>query len=369
MAIWIVAGINRRPMRTALIASACLIGSFLLIALPYIVFLYQHTGQLRLEGKWNINYTIGKRIQAGMDYNEAAYGIGSNPNASGPLLQPSHFAGYTPYPHKFADKVQYMFREALLNRFDVYKLLSSTIIGAPVTFILIVIALFRETWTSRRCLQELVLLIMAASILVLLSTAQQVEPRYVFPLLPLLILWSSKGIEELGRWVNGVILSIDHSLLPSPAVSTVAVQVVVAAMVISLALYGSGSLAEFRAEGPSQLPTKDAALWLRSRCPGPKRIATWDAQVTWYADAAFIQIPDSDPSQTLRYLDSQKPDFIYIDQLYPKPEPTTETWLTKGIADSHAKLIYEARQGGNRILIYRWLPGVAAKLASYVSSR
>ena len=367
IAICIVAVLTRKPLHTAIGASASLLGAFLLFTLPYIVFLSSHTGQLRLEGKWNINYTIGKRIQAGMDYTEAAYGVGAGTNSSGPLLQPSHFAAYTPFSHTFRDKLRYMTQEVLLNRFDVYNLLSSTVIGAPITFVLVVLGLFRKTWGPRRCLYELVLLIMAASILILLLTAQQVQPRYIFPLVPLVILWSSKGIEEFGRWVHGVVASFPVSFFANPLLFTRGTEIVLAALVISLAFHGSRSLAEFRAEGRAQLPTKRAALWLKNYCPGPKRIATWDAQVTWYADAAFVQIPDSDPSTTLRYIDSQKADFIYIDRLYPRPAPTMEAWLSRGILDSHAKLIYETGRGDNRILIYRWLEGAAGKLATYAS--
>ena len=167
-----------------------------------------------------------------------------------------------------------------------------------------------------------------------------------------MILWSSKGIEEFGRWVHGVVASFPVSFFLNPRLFTRGTEIVLAALVISLAFHGSRSLAEFRAEGRTQfLPSgPPCGSTILSR---PKRIATWDAQVTWYAVAAFVQIPDSDPSTTLRYIDSQKADFIYIDRLYPRPAPTMEAWLSRGILDSHAKLIYETGRGDNRILIYR----------------
>ena len=117
-----------------------------------------------------------------MDYTKAAYGVGAGTNSSGPLLQPSHFAAYTPFSHTFRDKLRYMTQEVLLNRFDVYNLLSSTVICDADHLCAGRTRAVRKTWGPRRCLYELVLLIMAASILILLLTAQQVQPRYIFPL-------------------------------------------------------------------------------------------------------------------------------------------------------------------------------------------
>src|SRR5205814_5354460 len=72
VAIAIVTWIERRPPIVALRASVIAAGIALVIAAPYVFYLWQQTGSLRLEGKNLVNYTIIKRMEAGMSYNEAA---------------------------------------------------------------------------------------------------------------------------------------------------------------------------------------------------------------------------------------------------------------------------------------------------------
>ena len=64
-----IAGLARKRLRVAAVRSAVLLGAFFVLASPYIAFLYQHTGHFRMEGKWNINYTIAQRLLMGMNFN------------------------------------------------------------------------------------------------------------------------------------------------------------------------------------------------------------------------------------------------------------------------------------------------------------
>lgn len=352
----LIVGLLKKRFRPAIIGSALVLGSFLAVAFPYLIYIYAHSGHVRFEGKWDINYTIGNRIQHGMSYLDAAYGFNGDLNSSGPLLIPSRFAAYTPFPHSLLDKARYMTHEAISNRFDVYKSLSSYTLGDPVIFVLLIVALFRKAWTPVRFLQESVLLTMALSILILMFTAQHVEGRYAYPLIPLLLIWAAKGIDEVGQWTNGLIRGLRRSFAYLPWSIRPVTQTVVALMVILLSVYGSRALSEFTVERAVHERVKDAAVWLKSYSPGRKRVATWESRVAWYSDGTFIQFPDADEVDTLRYLDSQHPDFIYLDAVEDREVPTIERWALNGIPDSRARLVYRAKGPDAGISIYRWLP-------------
>ena len=352
--------LSRKPITTAAFSSLLVLGTFLLLVSPYAKYLYDHTGSLRLEGKWNINFTIGERIQQGLDFSHAAYGVGENSRESGPLLHPSQFAAYTPFHHSLRDKLSYLFHEAAVNRFDLYGQFSSYLLGDPLVFILVTIGLFRRSWSPRRLLHEMVLLVMCSSLLLLMLTAQHIERRYVFPLIPILIVWAAKGIDELGSWTRSLLA---RCKLPAFAhgLPAAGVQLTVLGSVLLISLYGSQSDGDFRVEEASNLPVKNAGLWLKTYDPGPKRIASWDARITWYADAAYLQFPNADSATTLRYFESQKPDYIYLSEHYSRPDPTMVDWLSHGIPDRHARLVYSATTGLGKIAIYRWSPPEASQ--------
>jgi hypothetical protein len=375
LAIWTVAILGRRGIAAAGAASLRMFAVFIAIALPYVAYIYAHTGQLRLEGKWNINYTIQTRIQAGMDYEHAAYGIGAGADDSGPLLDPDHFAAYTPFRHGFREKILYLARAVSAHRHEVSWELRSSMLGNPAVFFLIIIGFFRKAWQRRRLLNEFVLLAMALSIVILIATAQHVENRYLFALLPLLIIWSAKGIEELGEWTAELVRALKTRLLPGPELPRAAVQVGAIAAVALLSLRGSSGLFEFYIQEPLFLPAKQAALWLGNFQPGRKAVASFDSRIAFYSDAVFVQLPDAAPAATLRYLAARNPDFIYIDNILLKSNPIIGEWLAHGIPDGFAELVYETKretkretksetkretkpetkQGEDIVRIYRWL--------------
>ena len=127
-----------------------LVGAFFVLASPYIAFLYEHTGHFRMEGKWNINYTIAQRMLMGMTFNEAAFGIDRDLRAEGPLLVPSEFADYTPFPHALPDKVRSMLLMANDHKETVYGGFWSPSVGSPALLALVVLGLFRTSWSDRR---------------------------------------------------------------------------------------------------------------------------------------------------------------------------------------------------------------------------
>jgi 4-amino-4-deoxy-L-arabinose transferase-like glycosyltransferase len=369
ISIYAVAVFQKKPFAQANLAAAFIMGSFGLLIAPYAAYLYVHTGSVRLEGKWDINYTIGNRLQENMDYSHAAYGVGKDFHTSGPLLDPDEFAAYTPFPHSWHDSLRYLFRQPAINRFDVYHQFESYMLGDPIVFVLAIIGLFRKAWSVDRLRHELVLLTMALSLLILMFTAQHIERRYAFPLIPLLTLWAAKGIDEVGQWTRSLIAAWTTTARPLRLAVVLGVQTVAVGSLLLIALHGSRELREFQVEQGTDLPTKRAALWLEKHSPGPKRVLSWDARFSWYADAAYLQFPNADPATTLRYIAAEKPDFIFLGAHYIAPAPTTEEWLAHGIPDSRAHLIYSSYGDNGRLLIYEWLPSKSLRKSHIQLSR
>jgi 4-amino-4-deoxy-L-arabinose transferase-like glycosyltransferase len=292
-----IAGYAQKKFKLALLASAIVIGAFTIVASPYVAYLYKETGSLRLEGKWNINYTDAQRLMAGMNFEEAAFGIDKDLNAEGPLLQPRKFANYTPYPHGLKDKLHVLFVNAKRNAWIIYYYFVDDAIGSPVLLILAVLGLFRSPWSHRRLWQEAIMLAMTISIIFLLLTATETNYRYFFPILAFLLIWASKGVEELGAWARDS-SAFTNNLLPRPITLVRSLQACAVALVFGLSVIGTGSALQTDAA----VAARDAGKWLRAYRPGPKVVAAWVSVVPFYADGTYVEWPYANPELTLRYL-------------------------------------------------------------------
>jgi 4-amino-4-deoxy-L-arabinose transferase-like glycosyltransferase len=351
-----MAGAAHKRLRLAALGSALLLGTFLLVASPYIAFFYQHTGHFRMEGKWNINYTIAQRVLTGMNWREAAFGIDSDLRVQGPLLIPSEFADYTPFPHALTDKVRSMIHLAKVNKDTVYRHFVSLSVGSPAVLALAVLGLLRTSWNPRRTRQEAVLLVMGVSIVILLLTATDPAFRYFLPLVPLLLLWAGKGVDELGQWARGL-TALNSGPIRGPMWLSVGPGVCAVALMIAVSAYGTRDEELFVTEQSDNRysASRDAGVWLRQYMPGPKRVAAWLTVIPYYAEATLVQFPFANPELTRRYLDAKQVDFVVLESQYAQAMPTIGEWMARGIPDDHARLIYDNRNAnGNRILIYSW---------------
>lgn len=354
-ALFAMALLTRRGATTALVAPGLVLAGFLLIASPYILFLYSHTGQWRLEGKWNMNYTAGMRMHAGLSSPQAHYGIDQNQQEVGPLLDPERAANYTPYPHALRDKLSYMLFSARKNRGIAYATFLSTVFGQPFLLILIAIGLFRFVWSPQRLVHEIVFATMVLSIFILVLTAHHVELRYADPYLVLTIPWAAKGLEELGAWAQSMAESLIPNLVPRKTLFGTAAQLAICIPLLALSFADTRSLTEFTIEGAGYLGIKQAGLWLRNQKPEAKRIAATNSVVPLYAHGTLVQYPYAEPAQTFRYFDSRNVNFIALEGISTDAFPTMAAWLTHGIPNPRAQLVYDS--GGpaeTRIEIYRW---------------
>jgi hypothetical protein len=360
LAVWISVIVARVCVRQAASGSALILGTFLLVASPYIRFLYVHTGHVRLEGKWGINYTIANGIRSGMTWTDAAFGLNSDLSAAGPLLDPFRFAAYTPYPQSLADKVRTLRAMAKLNRQDVFRFLRDRAIGGPLVLALALLGLFRKSWGPRRLFHESIITCMVISILFLMLTASSAEFRYVLPLLAFGILWTAKGIDELGKWTRSLTCS-QARFLPAAKTMDLILEVSLALLIFVVALGGTRSNGLFDTEQPTYAYVKQACLWLKDIAPSRARIACVATIPSYYTKATVVQLPYAESSQTLRYLDSRNVDFVVLDSHYVGSFPVLSDWIKYGIPDRRAQLIYQAGiDVNNRIAIYRWekLPSV-----------
>jgi len=335
--------------------AVCLFAPMVILVAPYAAYLSAHTGSLRLEGKAIMNYTIGERRNAGMSKDEASLGIGPDLTEEGPQLSPNHFVATTNRRLSVGEVARYWVASARRNKLPLMQvLLLSPVFGSALVVGLITLGLFGRTWTPRRARYEGVLLAVTSGHLVLALGLHYVAPRYLLPLLPLSLLWISRGVDETARW--GVRTARRAAALGRRAAGWLdpGIRGALIVGVLLLAALGVrwGSLQD---ESPEALFMKDVGTWLGNYRPGPKRIMTVITEIPYYSGGLSFGMPYAEASLALRYVRSKQPDFIVLvrDQHYLAPY--LKDWLEQGIPDQAATLIYRAGPASiPDVAIYEW---------------
>jgi 4-amino-4-deoxy-L-arabinose transferase-like glycosyltransferase len=351
----LVAVLRRIALWKALRGAALIFVPWLVLMAPYAAFQHAHTGQYRFEGKWNINYTIGNRMDAGMSFWEAGYTVDQKRHFIGPLLDSSLYAAYTPYPHSLRDKLAYMGRRIRQNWSRTYEEVVAVDFGGPLMLLLVVLGLFGTEWSTQRLRHEFVLIAMAGSIIFLMLTAAHIEHRYAYPLPVILLLWVAAGLVRFRDWTARTIQSWTTPL--AHLWDRVAQLVVLSLcfLFVVFCLVGVRTDWYFLIQGRDFSGIKQAGLWLKHHAPPAQRMFGFEGRVAYYAGATIIIFPCADSTETLRYLESKNIDYIVLDSLSAHNLPTFAQWYENGVPDPRAHLVFQSNEGNkDTIRIYKW---------------
>lgn len=363
-AVTIVAALRRIALRKALRGALLLFSAWFVLMVPYAAFLHAHTGQYRFEGKWNINYTLGQRINSGMSYFQAGLGIDDKLHLVGPLLDSSIYAAYTPYPHELRDKLRYMGSTFHRNWPNTYEEMFTIDFGGPVVVLLVVLGLFGAAWNRERLRHEAVLIAMALSIVVLMATAANLEHRYSFPLSVIYLLWAALGLDVFREWTISTLGSLGARIrLLAQSTGQIAV-VALCFMLVAFSFVGVRTARYIKMQQKGYLGIRQAGLWLRAQAPTSPRILGFEGRVAYYADGTNIIFPYTDSVTALRYLETKNIDYIVLDSEGDRVLPAMGQWHTSGVPDPRAHLVFKSSEGGDdQIEIYSWdKPGKLSSL-------
>jgi hypothetical protein len=331
----------------------CLLAPIVVLGAPYAAFLSWHTASLRFEGKSLLNYAIAIRRNAGMTAYEAAFGIGPDLAESGPHLSPNRFVASAPVDMSSHGLAESWVTSARRNREPMTQLLfKSPVLAFPLGIGLMILGLLGRPWSPRRARREAVLLVIVIGQVTVLLGLPIISARYLFPIVPIAVLWIAQGIDVGARWGRG---TARHGGLAARARAWVDAGVraalMLAVLLITLWTLRWGSL---QADDPGALVLRSVGTWLQDYQPGAKRIMTVEPQIPYYAGGTFLPLPYADGAVALRYIQAKHPDFIVLTEQSSGVTPYLAQWLAFGIPDRAARLVYRAGPDESAAVIYEW---------------
>jgi 4-amino-4-deoxy-L-arabinose transferase-like glycosyltransferase len=355
-AFWIVAAswFMRSPVRDPVKRSAVLLTVSIVFALPFIVFLTQKTERFYWEGKSSINDNLVLRMKSGMNQQQANSGLGPNGSEDGVGLEDDQFLYARTHPVALPVKFHLIADGWGLRFLDVIRdLRSANYLGSPIVWLLAAAGLLGGKWKRVRLAHEGLLCAMTALLLFILGSMHFIWDRFLFPILPFLVLWAAHGAVILYEWVDGIWMRKLTGMKWYGRGFALALPVSGVLLLLVVSARGVGDLGEITEARAVEL--KAAGLWIASQSNGEKTVMTIGMVVPFYAGATARILPYTDSSSALAYLRQKNPNFIVLRRDESNQRPYLSVWLENGIPDSCAHLAHRFGEPAAReILVYEW---------------
>ncbi len=331
---------QRRPWRGWLTQLALSVALFLLLAAPMVIWLSAQTGRLTVETKGIINFSIGKRIAAGMDYQQAAYGLNPDATAAGPLLHRNALvlAGAPDARPSFLERSRWS--DMLVTLREEARILWSELL-APLVWLFVLLG-WAYACRRRCCAGNLFLLLYAAIAYLGISTILFVWTRYLFPIVPLAALWAGAGLawfQQLPqKWWGG------RRWVPS-AVTAFLTLLLLFSMPLTRQTWRHLTVVPDRTQ-------KAAGEWLRQSDPNPaKRVMSKTSQVPFYSDGVHLPMPDAAPDLVARYAKAIGAEYVVVSAAKDGNRPY-KIWLDPRRAPAGWQPLPVLGQKGTAVVIY-----------------
>lgn len=277
--------------KTSVLSAGALVAAFAAVASPQLLYIRFQTGAWSLSAK-----------------------------TAGHLLQGARAAGGDASPAPLSslqDTTTALVRLAKALRFE-YEIFNLIF---PTAFVLLVaLGLFRRRWARARAAREAYLLAFVAATLAGYAVTLP-NIRFLAPLVPVLLVWVSKGVFEFSAWARGTLARFIVGATTRARVKRLTAPLVVALLVASLA-----PLFVYLMRGDKwgdYCGQKRAGVWMKSRADAPTVMSTVPV-AAFYAGGRNVAVTYEDDLDTLlarargegaRFVVVNQRDFRHVDAL------------------------------------------------------
>lgn len=309
-----------------------------IVVLPYVVYTFQTSGRVVIEGKSAINAALAQGLRRGDSYLAVADALDDRGRPVGPEIDPRY---YEPHAAPPVIPLQARLSMALAAETrhvrDVVVTFAGSEYGKGLLVVLAVIGLGRTRWSPERMRGETVLLTSVLLLFVALGSVWHFWDRYAASFVPFVAIWAAKGIDELRVWSRA-------ARVPNLGFAALA-----AFALLSIAINARLAFADRDA------PERAAGAWIARTVPHASVIDISDL-AAFYAGATWSPLPFARETLACDYLMQQRPDVLVIDTSRAQDYPPLASWFAQGPTCRQAVLAYSI----DRLRVYRWISDQAA---------
>lgn len=295
------------PLGSVLCNVLSLVTGFTLLASPYILFLRQRTG------RWTISDKLRALTPSGESLERKWFGLAPGRQTT---LADRLYAGIHSKDDGLVEAGSLISspRDLLRVIGDSFKALQWEISYLirnllPPHFILLMgLGMFKADWSK-----DIYLLLFAVATLIgyaILSDA--IEDRLLLPLLPLLLCWVARGIEEVGRWLDRPLERMRFSRTFSLKAGEALRAAGMAALLLSLLPWIAHTFIRGQLNQPVE--HKQAGAWIREHSHEAALVMATNPYAAFYAGRKPLYLPAEEYLTVVEYAKRQEVDYLVIDE-------------------------------------------------------
>ncbi len=341
--------LNLRRYRVAAARAGVLLAVFAVFALPYIGFLWKQTGQLRFEAKTAEGLLMAEKnipagqFRFGIDSNLVETGVSNTSDLS--QLQGAH----APLGHT----LHLLAHEAVRNVPHLLHGLADAQLGSPLLLVLAALGLFALPWDRARLTSEAPLWTATGLTLLTYTTWPFSHDRFLFPVMPALLIWAGAGLAYLRGWTRASLagLRVAARLAPILMTCVLAIPIGLTAAYAALGVRWSDELNQSWND-PQLQDDEVLGRWLRGQ-GHPVRIMDTGPTVAFYAGDVLVTYPWTDADTALRYIAHKDVTFLILRDGEDKSRPYFEDWL-RSPPGGNFELVLNFAGASGVSHVYRW---------------
>jgi 4-amino-4-deoxy-L-arabinose transferase-like glycosyltransferase len=363
---------NHRHRLVFVLVNAVLV--FFIISSPYLYYLHQVTGKWTISSKGTTNMqgsitameNKGRKLNPWLLLNEDNTHLPDDE-----IYHTGEFLKYYQQTNHVNDKhsnqnivkisLFLILKKFVKNFYEVITTGISQVLSLPI-LMLAILGLFGKTWDYERICRELYLLSYVFFFWILVIPMFHITERYMLQMVPIVLIWSGQGIEQLLEWIQRTLLAFQafwnkRILL---ALKTIVVFVLVGSFFVP-------GLTRMTLKNPfssekwvEPAEQKKAGLWLKDNCTETPIIMAWNQAISFYAGnyniKQTISIPQNDLDRVLAYARNRGAKYLALNEKNKEDFPTINYLLDESQAPPDLKLIYKDDSiAGLKTLIYEIL--------------
>lgn len=304
---WLVE--KHRRIRSMIFDVVVFLAAFSVLFVPYWLYVHQETGRWIISSKVVNNLAQDQsplRLSADGESTLLDQWYGHSTTAASPVTSAASSPGFSPLTR--ADRVQSLLLRARRAYQNLKGEINQTIPNIlPRAFmVLCIIGLFRTPWTAQRAFKEVYLLAFVMATLIGYAITV-VELRYLVPLVPVFLCWTSQGLLEFESWLAATLSLLDIKLR-RPTTMRVGLFTVMASL-LTPSLVAPMVRSEWE-----DLPFehKEVGLWMKGRSPGSPLIMAEGPWAAYYSGGTHIYLPSESYATVLNYARRKRVDYIIV---------------------------------------------------------
>ncbi len=319
---------------------------FLILGLPYIIWLSIHAGGLRIEGKTPLNMAVQLRQMAGEPYFDAQYAMDDNLVPHGVFMIP-HEDALRLFHFGIVDYIMLLKAKAIYVAQNAAAFVAGGLkFGSPALFVLAITGFFGQSRSRQAALDRIYLFLILAFATFGTFFIYYTDERFYLIFIPVFCIFAAGGLSRLTLWARDVTSVLGGGTrLQSLASGSAAASILALVLLPSLALTRRDFLEELQTR-----PVKAFAERLQSD-GGVPHIADTTPTLAFHASATFVKFPYSSEETAIKYFRKRGVNFVVLRGSAIDMRPYIKKWLASGVPD--AVQIADLSTPSDKILIYK----------------